>query len=117
MLVNECFAADLDTICPNLGDVAIFRYMGFTFDMNGAVTLVYIDMASIRNVERRIQGDAQFVFGFLRLHFFFGWAISPHEFILAVNGHVRVDGGYVIVAKVLGKAGYAFKICVIAVFL
>ena len=85
--------------------------------MNSAVILIDIDMGAVGHVERGIQRYGQFVFCFLRLHFFFGWAISPHEFILAVNGHVRVDGGYVIVAKVLGKAGYAFKICVIAVFL
>ena len=92
--------------------------MCLTGNMDGAVSLVDIDMGTVGDVEWRIESDIHFVIRSLSVHFALGWAVAPNKFILAVYRDIRVFNGEIEVdiACVFLFAGHAgviffFVIC------
>ena len=83
------------TVCPYFRDIAAFGDVGVPCYVNGAARLIEFDIGTVRDIERRIQGDVELVIGTFCVHLGFGRAETPHEFVFAIYGNIGIDRGCV----------------------
>ena len=114
---DHVLGVDLGSVRPDLRDVAALGNMGVSRHVHGLACLIHFHVASVRDIERSVVGDIDLVVRTLRGHFRLGGAVTPNEFVLAVDGHERVHRGRieVEVADILVDAGHTRIIGVITV--
>ena len=100
------FLGQGNAVHPDTRHVAGLGNQGRSLEMHRADGGIELDVGTVRNVERRVEGNRHLVVRLLVDHLRIGRAESDDKFVLAIDDDIRVNRSFVLVAFVLAPDGH-----------